>query len=65
MIKAMKIIKSTKGEYGIGALLSIAIALIVTVFVLVPGVRNFAELIIEGLNSWWTTVIAPEIFPSA
>ncbi len=53
------------GEFGVGSILSIAVALIVSAFVLVPGMRGFAKHIIDGMNNWWVNTISVEIFPTS
>ena len=53
-----------KGEFGVVSILSIAVALIVSAFVLVPGMRTFADGIIKGMTSWWTDTIRSNIFPT-
>lgn len=57
--------KEKKGELGISTILSIAIAIIIAGFVLVPGLRGFAEQIMASMTTWWTDTIQSGIFPSA
>lgn len=57
--------KEKKGELGISTILSIAIAIIIAGFVLVPGLRSFAEEIMSAMTTWWTDTIQSGIFPSA
>lgn len=56
---------NSRGEFGIGSILSIAVALIVSAFVLVPGMRFFAQSIIDGMDDWWTATIRNQIFPGS
>jgi cell division protein FtsW (lipid II flippase) len=58
------VMNNEKGEFGVGSVLSIAVALIVSAFVLVPGMRNFADLIIDGMTAWWGNTISGNIFPT-
>ncbi|MCK5763492.1 MAG: hypothetical protein KAH05_05180 [Clostridiales bacterium] len=60
--KFKKFLSNEKGEFGISALLSIAIALMITVFVLVPGIRGITQKAVDGLDDWWDTTIENEIF---
>lgn len=59
-----EVLHSEKGEFGVGSVLSIAVALIVSAFVLVPGMRTFAGLIIDGMTAWWKSSISGNIFPT-
>jgi hypothetical protein len=58
-------IANVRGEFGVGSILSIAVALIVSAFVLVPGMRTFADTIIKGMSAWWDGTIRGNIFPTA
>lgn len=54
-----------KGELGIGTIVSIAVAIIVAGFVLIPGLRGFAESVMTSMTSWWNDTIRSGIFPVA
>lgn len=54
-----------KGELGIGTIISVAIAIIVAGFVLIPGMRGFAQLVMDSMNTWWENTIQSMIFPSS
>lgn len=56
--------KSERGEFGISSLIGVAIGLIVAGFVLIPGVRDFAKLIMNDMNQWWTNVVSKNVFPN-
>lgn len=47
-------VMNQKGEFGIGAVMSIAVALIVAAFVLVPGMQTFAQSVLTSMNNWWS-----------
>ena len=57
-----RILNSERGEFGIGAILSIAMALLIAAFVVFPGVKTFAGTIVTDMTSWWSSTIKPEIF---
>ena len=50
--------------FGLNELLGIGAALIVAGFVVIPGLKTFAETVITRLNDWWTTNIMGKIFPT-
>lgn len=60
--KARKIMGDRRGEFGISAILGIAIALTVTAFVVFPGIRDLSQDVMTGLDNWWSNTIADEIF---
>lgn len=57
-------IKDEKGEFGLGSVLSVVAVLIIAAFILIPGLRSFAQSLINSLNNWWTNTIMPSIFPT-
>lgn len=56
--------RSKQGELGIGTIVSVALAIIIAGFVLIPGLRGFAESVMLSMNTWWTDTIKSGIFPS-
>jgi len=57
-------LKDESGELGIGTIVSIAIAIIVAGFVLIPGMRAFAQIILDSMNDWWQNTVQTSIFPT-
>lgn len=49
--------------FGVNELLGICAALILAAFIVIPGLRGFAEKVVEEMNDWWDTTIASELFP--
>jgi len=60
--KIKKVLSNERGEFGISALLSIAIALMITVFVFIPGIRGISQKAVNGLDGWWDDTLKNEIF---
>ncbi|MCT4633363.1 MAG: hypothetical protein N4A76_11605 [Firmicutes bacterium] len=63
-------IMNNKGEFGIGSVLSIAAALIVSAFVLIPELKSLAESMMTGMTDWWAGTnggagISNKIFPKS
>lgn len=59
-----KIFTCEKGEFGMSAIIGIAIGLIIAAFVLIPGIQTFAQSIMTQMQSWWTNTISSQIFPN-
>ncbi len=55
-------LKSERGEFGISAILGIAITLTVAAFVVLPGVKTFAGTVVTGLDTWWTNTVSGALF---
>ena len=49
--------------FGMSELLGIAATLIIAAFVIIPGLRTFADNIMDRLGTWWTNSITTQIFP--
>lgn len=56
-------LKEIKGELGIGTIIGVAVAIIVAGFVLIPGMRSFAQTVLTSMNTWWQNTIQTNIFP--
>jgi len=54
-----------KGGFGMNELLGIAAALIIAAFVIIPGLREFADSVMDRLQNWWSTTIVSKIFSSS
>ncbi len=63
LLKKKIMICSKKGELGIGTIIGIAIAIIIAGFVLIPGLRAFAQTVLDSMNEWWNTSVKAIIFP--
>jgi hypothetical protein len=59
-----KLFTCEKGEFGMSAIIGIAIGLIIAAFVLIPGIQTFAQSIMTQMQSWWTNTISSQIFPN-
>jgi hypothetical protein len=62
LFQLIRYFKSERGEFGISAILGIAIALTVAAFVVLPGVKSFAGTVVSGLDSWWTGTVSGALF---
>lgn len=54
-----------EGGFGMNELLGIAAALIIAGFVIIPGLRKFADTLMDALSSWWGSTIENRIFPTS
>jgi len=57
-------LKNKGGELGIGTIVSVAIAIIVAGFVLIPGMRGFAQMVLDSMDAWWQNTVQTSIFPT-
>lgn len=53
-----------RGEFGMSAIIGIAIGLIIAAFILIPGLQTFATTIMTDMELWWTNSISSQIFPN-
>lgn len=57
--------KTRKNQgFGMNELLGIAAALILAAFIIIPGLRNFADGVMDRLGTWWSGSITSVIFPN-
>lgn len=50
--------------FGMNELLGIAAALILAAFIIIPGLRDFADSVMDRLGTWWTGSVTNVIFPA-
>ena len=62
--KKLRLFSENSG-FGMNELLSIAAALILAAFIVIPGLKTFASSVMDGLEDWWTNTIDSQIFPSS
>lgn len=55
-------LNNKRGEFGMSALLGVVSTMIVTAFIVLPGMRGFADNVIVGLDTWWESM-SSSIFP--
>ena len=55
-------LKSNDG-FGMNELLGIAAALMLAAFIIIPGLQDFANDVMERLDGWWTGHVIDDIFP--
>lgn len=65
MKKLLRRINNKKGELGIGTIIGVALAIIIAGFVLIPGMRTFAQSVMTSMNNWWLNTVETTIFPTA
>ena len=58
-------LKEKSGELGIETILGIALAVIIAGFVLIPGLRSFAQSVLTSMTSWWDNTVKSGIFPTS
>jgi len=59
-----KLMKCERGEFGMSAIIGIAIGLIIAAFILIPGLQTFATTIMTDMELWWSNSISSQIFPN-
>ena len=58
------LVQCERGEFGMSAIIGIAIGLIIAAFILIPGLQTFATTIMSDMELWWTNSISSQIFPN-
>lgn len=52
-----------KGEFGLSAIISIAVGLIITSFIVIPSIKVFANSVMTDMQNWWNNSISSTLFP--
>lgn len=64
-LKVWDHIDNKRGELAMGTILSIAIAIIIAAFVLIPQLRIFTNMVLTDVQSWWTDTVRDTILVSS
>lgn len=70
MIKGAVKLKVWKGMcrkrngFGKNEVLGIAATLIIAAFIVIPGLRTFAQQIMTAMGDWWTNTVESRVFPT-
>lgn len=54
-LKQLRLLTDKRG-FGMNELLGIAAAVIIAAFVIIPGLMEFAKIVMADLKGWWGTV---------
>lgn len=60
--KTRRFLQEESGEFGLNTVIGVAIGLIVAAFVVLPGIRSFADLVMDHMSLWWETGVHGTIF---
>jgi len=53
LLRRARIFAENRNGFGMNEVLGIVLAIIVAAFVIIPGLRGFAEGVITNLTNWW------------
>ncbi|GKX32300.1 hypothetical protein SH1V18_47800 [Vallitalea longa] len=62
--KVKRVVNDESGMSFMGLLLVLAAVIIVGAFVLIPGLRDFADDVVEDVENWYTNTISSKMFPT-
>lgn len=62
MKKVFKKFMTNKKGFGMNEVLSIAAALIIAAFIVIPQLSNFADKLMDDMDNWWKDEVASQIF---
>ena len=65
LFNGVKSVLGNEDGFGMSEIIGAAAVLIIAAFVLIPGMRGFAQLLIDNLTDWFETVVAGQIFPAS
>jgi hypothetical protein len=63
MLRARTYACKSKG-FGMNEVLGVTMSLILAAFIIIPGLRDFSDLVMDKLGEWWTG-ISGTIFPKS
>lgn len=61
----MRRLQGKKGQFALDIALGMAIVLVISAFVIMPGLKGFSNTFISSMNSWWTNTISTKVFSTS
>lgn len=55
-------LKERKGQFALDIALGMAIVLVISAFIIMPGLKGFSNNFISSMNTWWTNTISTRVF---
>lgn len=65
MLKIIERLKAKKGQFALDIALGMAIVLVISAFVIMPGLKGFSNTFISSMNNWWTETISTKVFSTS
>lgn len=59
-LKAMK--SNEKGQFAVDIALGLAVVLIISAFIILPGLRDISSTMMVDIKAWWTSTIKTKVF---
>mgnify|MGYP000167734094 FL=1 len=60
-----KLSKNEKGEGFTELIILACIGVIIAAFVILPGLKDFAQKVMLAFSNWWDNTISGKIFPTS
>lgn len=55
-------IKNQKGQFALDIALGLAVVLIISAFIIMPGLKTLSSTFMTNMTSWWTNTMSTKIF---
>lgn len=65
MLTIIRKLQGKKGQFALDIALGMAIVLVISAFVIMPGLKGFSNTFISSMNSWWTNTISTRVFSTS
>lgn len=65
MSKIIEKLKEKKGQFALDIALGMAVVLVISAFVIMPGLKGFSNTFMSSMNSWWTNTISTKVFSTS
>ncbi len=60
--KITEMIKNERGQFALDIALGLAVVLIISAFIVMPGLRTLSSGFMTSMTTWWNTTMSGQIF---
>lgn len=61
-IKLREILDNKRGQFALDIALGLAVVLIISAFIIMPGLKTLSSSFMSSMTSWWTNTMSTKIF---
>lgn len=63
--KVLEKISNEKGQFALDIALGMAVVLVISAFIIMPGLKSVSNDFMTSMSTWWKTTMSSQIFKTS
>ncbi len=63
--KVLERVGNEKGQFALDIALGMAVVLVISAFIIMPGLKSISNSFMTSMSSWWTDTMSGQIFKTS